>query len=289
MPHCTNCGVVKTRFPANVTLCAACRDTEGGVSDNDVISNTIVSELTESLSDGDKSIDDILNSSLPDLTVVQFIKIITVIIKPLKEESSKKIVDLENKVAVLETENKQLKENTGIMSDIIVGMQRSLNKLDSEERTKNLIVSGLPEDDTDGHVFHDPSGPLATDGLKIKAVLSKLQVPELNDNVLNNLTIERIGKVREGHKRLVKVVLPSVKIRNVILDNTKKLKTLAEPWSKVYVNKDLHPVYQQENRRISSRFKELKNDPGNTGKTVALTKGKLLVEGNVVDQNRFFQ
>ena len=43
----------------------------------------------------------------------------------------------------LESENKQLKEDTGVLSDIIIGMQKSLNKIDSEERSRNLIVSGF--------------------------------------------------------------------------------------------------------------------------------------------------
>ena len=289
MPQCSNCGVTRTRFPAGCTLCANCRARDGTNNDADPISETIISELTESLGEEDGSVEDIMNASLPDLTVVQFIKIITVIIKPLKEESSKKIVALENRVTCLESENKQLKENSGVMSDIIVSMQRSLNKLDSEERTKNIMVSGLPEEDTDGMVFQDPSGPLTTDTMRIKTVLTKLQVPDLSENILNNLTVDRIGRVREGHKRLVKVVLPSVKIRNDILDNTKKLKTMNEPWSRIYINKDVHPVYQQENRRMSTRFKTLKNDPENAEKAILLTKGKLTVDGVVVDQNRFFQ
>ena len=123
----------------------------------------------------------------------------------------------------------------------------------------------------------------------LTAVLSKLQMPELNENVLSNLTIDRIGKVREGHKRLVKVQLPSVKLRNSILDNTKKLKPLAEPWSTVYINKDVHPVYQQENRRIAKKFKGMKADPNNEDKTITLVKGKLSVDNVVVDQNLFFR
>ena len=42
--------------------------------------------------------------------------------------------------------------------------------------------------------------------------------------------------------------------------------------------KDVHSVYQQENRKMSSRFKTLKNDPANTGKTIVLTKNKLTVD-----------
>ena len=90
MPACSSCGVVKTRFPQNETRCTTCRDSgDIGNSDGDAISNTIVAELTQSLGDTETPIGDLLNSPLPNLSVVQFIKIITVIIKPLKEDSAK--------------------------------------------------------------------------------------------------------------------------------------------------------------------------------------------------------
>ena len=39
-------------------------------------------------------------------------------------------------------------------------------------------------------------------------------------------------------------------MKNEILASAKKLKNCNDPFNKVFVNKDLHPVYLNENKRI---------------------------------------
>ena len=74
----------------------------------------------------------------------------------------------------------------------------------------------------------------------------------LNDeDFLENCHVSRIGKEKPETSRLMKVRLPSTDERNEILNNASALKALLEPWSKMYIKKDLHPVYLKENKRLS--------------------------------------
>ena len=98
----------------------------------------------------------------------------------------------------------------------------------------------------------------------------------------------RIGKERPNFKRLLKVRLPTVELRNVILENAKKLKTVSDPWNQVYIKKDLHPVYQKENKRIYKKLYEMKQDPENAGKDIKVVKGQLILDGTVIGKNTFF-
>ena len=110
------------------------------------------------------------------------------------------------------------------------------------------------------------------------------------DNVefFDTLEVHRIGKEKAGIPRLVKVKLPSSAIRNEILNKASTLQRLSEPWSKVYIKKDLHPVYLKENKRQAKKMSDLRNNPDNQNKNIKIVGGKLLVDEVVVDKNTFF-
>jgi hypothetical protein len=116
--------------------------------------------------------------------------------------------------------------------------------------------------------------------------LTKLNLEEID--FLGNIQVSRIGQVKAGIPRMIKVVLPSVDKRNMVLDKTKILKELPEPWCKIYINKDLHPVYSKQNKRLRDRMMDLKKKPENKDKNIRIVKGKLMVENDVIDKNPFF-
>ena len=99
----------------------------------------------------------------------------------------------------------------------------------------------------------------------------------------------RIGNPVNGKTRLLKINVGSKEMRDKICDESKKLKLLPDPWKKIYINKDVHPVYLKENQRIRKAMQELKKVPGYEHQTgrVKLENGKLTVDGRVVDNNLF--
>ena len=74
--------------------------------------------------------------------------------------------------------------------------------------------------------------------------------------------------------------------REAILDNAKSLKGKAEPWILVYLKKDAHFVEHQENKRLWKKKDTLKKSF--PGKDIKIIKGKLQIDGQVVDQNALF-
>ena len=89
--------------------------------------------------------------------------------------------------------------------------------------------------------------------------------------------------------KVIKIVLPSVNERDEFLKNTVKLKDAPEPWNKVFIKKDQHPVYVAENNRLRRKVADLKKVRGNENKEIKIENGKVLVDNNVVDQNMFFR
>ena len=78
-------------------------------------------------------------------------------------------------------------------------------------------------------------------------------------------------------------------IREVVMKEAPKLKDLPEPLKRIYMNRDIHPVYQKESQRLRKKFNDLKKDPQhqqNPG-SVKLVKGILSVNDITVDKNMF--
>ena len=75
-----------------------------------------------------------------------------------------------------------------------------------------------------------------------------------------------------------------------MLSNSKNMNNCNAPFNKVFINKDLHPVYLSENKRMRKHMAELKKKEGfghETGR-VKIENGELKVDGRTVDRNTFF-
>ena len=79
--------------------------------------------------------------------------------------------------------------------------------------------------------------------------------------------------------------------RDKVLPLSSKIKSLPEPWSKVYLKKDLHPVYSKENQRIRKKRYDLQTQftNNNEQREVKIVRGQLQVDGVTVDRNLFFR
>lgn len=150
--------------------------------------------------------------------------------------------------------------------------------MDGDKRQKNIIVRGLPENDIieNEDIYHN-------DIDKVKNLLSKIDVA-----LPNGSQVERLGKQSVNYNRVTKIILNDKSERDNILENAKKLKHVEDPWKNIYLKKDLHPAILEEDKRLNKKKKDLKKEQVNNGKEVIIERGKLKVDGIIVDQNLFF-
>ena len=227
------------------------------------------------------------NTPVSAMTAGQMLALIQSQTKPLenKVESIDQKLDMEitglkTRIGVLENEVKEQKDKNETLTQIVVEMQKSLNKIDNSDREKNLIISGLPEE----HIQVDDD-VLESDTEKVTKMFSLIGIDGGPWNV------ERIGKQpTNGKTRIAKVVFPDKEKRDKAVEQSIRLKDLEDPWKKVYLNRDKHPVYRYENNRIRKKMNELRKKPefqDNPRERVKINKGELVVDGTVVDRNTF--
>ena len=142
-------------------------------------------------------------------------------------------------MAALQSKCLMYEENIKSLKSIISKQQQSLNRLDSHERDCNVIISGLSEVDivTDEATY-------CTDFEKVTALFG-----EIGTNLPEGSGILRLGKQNPNYNRTIKLNVLDKTNRDNILQKAKELKNADEPWSLVYLKKDLHPVIVQENSR----------------------------------------
>ena len=146
------------------------------------------------------------------------------------------------------------------------------------ERDCNLIFSGVDEKD-----IKYGQQTYADDKTKVGGLFDQIQLP-----LPVEATFERLGKPNANYNRKIRVKMPNKDSRNAVLQKAKGLKDADEPWCKVYVRSDKHKVVLQEEHRLREKFKKLKSLDVNKNKEMSLIKGKLSIDGVVVDQNIFF-
>ena len=227
------------------------------------------------------------NTPVSAMTAGQMLALIQSQTKPLenKVESIDQKLDMEinglkTRINVLENEVKEQKEKNDTLTQIVVEMQKSLNKIDNNDRERNLMISGLPEEQIE---VNDVL--LQSDNEKVAKMFSLLEIEGGPWNV------ERIGRQpTNGKTRISKVIFPDKETRDKAAEQSIKLKDLQEPWKKVYLNRDKHPVYRYENNRLRMKMKDLRKKPefqDNSRERVKINKGQLTVDGTVVDRNTF--
>ena len=149
-----------------------------------------------------------------------------------------------------------------------------------------MIIAGLSED-----ILTVDDSTTDTDKDKVHFILSAIDL----DNDMNSLNDEssmtRIGKpTTDGKPRMLKVVCPNNEIRERIIKSAPKLKQKGEVFSKIYLNRDSHPVYRKESARIRQRLYRIKQTERHKGNEcdAKIVNGKLIWNNDVIDQNLFF-
>ena len=144
-------------------------------------------------------------------------------------------------------------------------------------------MAGIPE----GNLIDDKGNDLKEDKDKVKQLMKVMRTDRTVLAVVDSFECETIGQARDNSIRLIKVNVKSKATRDLILEKAPQLKESREPWKKVYVKKDVHPVYSKETSRIYKKMKELKEN--NPNKDIKIHEGKLLVDNKVIDRNLFFR
>ena len=263
---------------------------------NDYYDNNMLQNTSQSLPNGQTvNIQTPLGSNIQDhsqslgsLKVADLIQILQPIqdsVQDIKTSINQQLGTLQNKMNIMEEQLKKEMSKNEQLTSIIVNMQRSINQIDSDKRVTNVIINGLSEEEI---ISEETNEPLGDDKDKFQALVHKIGIADIDD-ASKDFEFSRIGNPANGKTRLLKINVGSKEMRDKICEQSKKLKLLPDPWKKIYINKDVHPVYLKENQRIRKAMQELKKVPGYEHQTgrVKLENGKLTVDGRVVDSNLF--
>ena len=289
MGVCTVCGQSFPRL-RTATHCSNCvlRGGTSSAPSESVVSANITALNDTTPVDGEKLVN--------ELNVTELVALINRTIQPvasslaeIKNDLEKKTKSYDNKITLLEADSKKKQERIDLLESTIVEMQKFINKIDHDDRKANIIVTGLSENTVDPLPNEeDDVTPLTNDTDKVKALIASIAQGEHFD--VSSWEISRIGRPKEGSNRAVKIVTPSSDVREKVLSIASRLKSRPK-WTKVFIKKDLHPVYAKENQRIRKKRYELEThfSSNNEEKEVKIVKGALQVDGVTVDRNLFFR
>ena len=240
-------------------------------------SNSIKKQVDDSIKE---QVDEAMKEKLETEVKEETEKQIKTFKEEFKEEMKKDLDDnIKKRILLLETEKAQAVEKIAVLTNIIKNMQKSINMIDMEERSTNIMISGVSEE-----VIESNNGQLTTDDEKVYHIMSLVNCTDVARDIENN---SRIGREEQGRTRMLKVKLKSKESREKIVKSASMLRHKGEVWKKVFLKKDTHPVYVQETNRIRKKLKELSGEPANKDK-VKLEDGRLLLDGKEVDRNLFF-
>ena len=129
---------------------------------------------------------------------------------------------------------------------------------------------------------------LSSDDDKITYILQHISATDALEDA-ENFQIKRIGRPNANYNRLIKLSVSTTQISENILTNAKKLKDAPPELGKIFIKKDQHPVLITERNRLLKKKSVLQKKPENAGKDIKLIKGELLMNGEIIDRNMFFQ
>ena len=200
-------------------------------------------------------------------------------IKDLIESASTKIVsslrsEIDNlsatmsmiltKVKDIEIKNNSLEERC---TKLELDQANLLMELEERDRRRqNVIISGLPEK-LDGSVTERKEW----DTQQVNELFQNLI--DFNENVIKSTF--RLGNASSARPRLLKVVCRDVDIKRELIIKAKTLRTLQD-YDNVYLNTDLTPLQQRENKKLRDELKRRKA----LGEDVFIRRGKVTLREN---------
>ena len=116
-----------------------------------------------------------LTKPLKNINLGELVDIFKALMNPIEQKLeviSKRTISQDAKIALLEANLKEKDTTIATMTDIIVNMQSSLNRIDANMRNTNIIVAGLHE----GDIKDDDVGELKGEKKKIERLLKVMDV-----------------------------------------------------------------------------------------------------------------
>lgn len=170
----------------------------------------------------------------------------------------------------LKKENTEMKEQMTKQGEIISRQQAFLERIDQKERSQNLIIVGVPEDDDE------------PDGDKVEQIIAKV-----NDGIGGQATVvtvkkmKRIGTRDDDKVRPLLVTVGSEDERNEIVKKARECTSMRG----VRLKKDCHPSVRAEWKRLFDVKKAEETKAENAGKvvTVNLRKRNVTIDDRVID------
>ena len=108
--------------------------------------------LTQQSAITPESLNNLMDKPISELTVADIIQINMISNDPIRQQIStmekdfmKKFQTMEDRINILGKEKSKLEEENTVLRNVVTNMQKSLNKIDSDVRSKNVIITGLPE------------------------------------------------------------------------------------------------------------------------------------------------
>ena len=160
---------------------------------------------------------------------------------------------------------------------IIHQQNRFLEALDAKDRVRNLVITGVKEEE---------DGLGRTDAEKVKSVL-------IAANYTGNIRTEawvtkRLGQPDDRRKRPIHVRVESQDQRNDILRVAKNLKEKGGEFTRIYVEKDIHPAARREMMRLRDRENEERGKSENEGAVISYDwRRRVLLRDDVVIDRYF--
>lgn len=168
----------------------------------------------------------------------------------------------------------EMEEKIGKQADIIMQQQLFMEKMDRKERETNLVVLGVPDEQT---VLEGATN----DDDKLGKVWDVLEVDtEIRSH-------RRLGRLDPGNTRSrpILVTVATKEARDRVLEKTSRLKDRRGAFGKIYIKKDVHPAVREEWKRLRAAEIAEKERPENQGCTIRLDvrERKLYRNGVVID------
>lgn len=174
---------------------------------------------------------------------------------------------------VIETQEKQETQIKRLKADVLSvkeSQEMMMAEIDDRDRRKpNLVISGIPEC-VDGNALDRKKW----DTEKVENLFRALD--DLSSDQIAQ--IHRIGKVGSSRPRILRIVCNDAKARQSLLRKAKNLRAMPE-YANVFINPDLTPSQQREQKRLREELKRRKN----LGEDVIIRHGK--VASRTVVQN----
>ena len=217
MPVCGNCGKNKRNIKANSTSCADCCNLEASASNAAGVGNGHPTEVTNTDAYWD-NMNKLLDRKFATFAesfkdtilgeVRQITEPISNEVKALKEENKK----LKTDVTLLKAKQKEQGEKLEKMETALKEHQKTLSRNDKDGRSKRLILSGVPEENTEIN-----NNILESDKDKVDEMMKILA----KDVRVNN--VFRIGKKDQGEEqrpRFLMVEFANATDRNQVKKNS---------------------------------------------------------------------